>query len=111
MRMDGGHRAVDAASVTSGEQKLAQSGFGRRKKTWPDGRTYWVSTTKMPLRSDDGKIVGTFGISRDITEQKERQLQMEAEPELAREVQHSFLEAPEMSFPKSGTASGGIDSL
>ncbi|MGA2642627.1 MAG: PAS domain S-box protein, partial [Spirochaetia bacterium] len=40
------------------------------KETWPDRPDTWVLTTKMPLRDKQGNIVGTFGISRDITERK-----------------------------------------
>jgi two-component system, NtrC family, sensor kinase len=34
-------------------------------------RTAWVLTTKLPLRDRDGDIVGTFGVSRDITLRKQ----------------------------------------
>jgi PAS domain S-box-containing protein len=38
------------------------------RKTWPDGRVTWVSTTKVPFRDPTGTVVGTFGVSHDITE-------------------------------------------
>lgn len=57
------------------EQKILKTGnpiFGlEEKETWPDGHVTWVSSNKMPLRDKDGNIIGTFGISRDITEKKQ----------------------------------------
>jgi diguanylate cyclase (GGDEF)-like protein/PAS domain S-box-containing protein len=40
------------------------------REVWPDGRVTWVSTTKVPLRTTDGHVIGIFGLSRDITERK-----------------------------------------
>ncbi len=38
------------------------------RETWPDRADTWSSTTKLPLRDPAGNVVGTFGISRDVTE-------------------------------------------
>jgi len=35
------------------------------------GRECWLLTSKLPLRDQDGKIVGLVGIGRNITEQKQ----------------------------------------
>jgi sigma-B regulation protein RsbU (phosphoserine phosphatase) len=40
------------------------------KNVWPDGSETWVSTTKLPLCDAEGRIIGTFGLSRDITKRK-----------------------------------------
>lgn len=40
---------------------------------WPNGQKSWVSSTKLPYMNEQGEVIGTFGISRDITEQKRMQ--------------------------------------
>ena len=55
------------------------------KETWPDGHVTYVSTSKMPLRDERGRIIGTFGLSHDITERKQAEEQL---AQFAEELQH-----------------------
>ena len=43
-----------------------------------NGHVNWVLTSKMPFKDETGEIIGTWGISRDITAQKEAELALEA---------------------------------
>jgi len=43
------------------------------RETWPDRPDTWALTSKLPLRDKEGKIIGSFGISRDVTELKAAQ--------------------------------------
>ena len=70
-----------AVQAQADEQEMMRTGelvIGKEERpTWPDGTTTWVSTTKAPLKDRHGRIVGTLGISRDITELKAAQQRLE----------------------------------
>jgi PAS domain S-box-containing protein len=59
--------------IRTGEPILEQL----EKEIWPDGRITWVLTSKLPLRDEHGKIVGTFGVGRDVTKSIETQKALE----------------------------------
>jgi diguanylate cyclase (GGDEF)-like protein/PAS domain S-box-containing protein len=88
-----------AREAFADEQHLMQTSESlvgiEERENWADGREAWVSTTKVPLRDRTGRVVGLFGISRDITERKyaEQQLAAQAEQlaEQARELEQLAL--------------------
>jgi PAS domain S-box-containing protein len=67
--------AQQAAAVEQAILKTGQPVVGlEEKETWPDGRVTWVATTKLPLCDRDGRVVGTCGISRDVTDHHRAEL-------------------------------------
>ena len=72
----------------------------------------------MPLRNNDGEVIGIVGIGRDITERKraeeqlaiyneelrEKNMQLEDDLDMASEVQQAFLPQQFPSFPKEAAA-------
>jgi PAS domain S-box-containing protein len=65
--------ADHASAAFADEQEIIRTGVplvGQVERETYSGRPdTWVSTTKMPLRDERGEIIGTFGITRDITPQ------------------------------------------
>jgi PAS domain S-box-containing protein len=63
-----------AQSAFDDEQEIMRSGqaiIGKEEReTWPNRPETWVWSTKVPLRNEQGEVIGTFGISRDITDYK-----------------------------------------
>ena len=72
------------------EQDIIRTGkpllHKEEKETWPDGRETWVDTSKLPLRDHEGNIIGTFGISRDITDRKIAERSLRAAKEAAEQA-------------------------
>ena len=71
-----------AQEAYNDEQQIIRTGqpvVGKEEmETWPDGHVTWASTTKMPLRDAKGNIIGTFGVSRDVTERKRAEGELRA---------------------------------
>ncbi len=72
-----------ARAAFADEQQIIQTGrptVGKvEKESWRgDGKTTWALTSKLPLCNQAGAIIGTFGISKDITDIKEAEAKIEA---------------------------------
>ncbi|NNJ69673.1 MAG: SpoIIE family protein phosphatase [Kiritimatiellales bacterium] len=107
-----------AEQAYADEQRIIQTGIPlssiEEKETWEDGSETWVSTTKMPLRDEAGSIIGTFGISRDITDRKQAEFrvrryaeeisaikeEMENDVVMAGELQKSFFPSTYPDYPE-----------
>jgi PAS domain S-box-containing protein len=92
-----------ARQAFTDEQKIIRTGKPivdiEEKETWPDRPDTWVSTTKMPLFDKKGQSIGTFGISRDITEVKKyRDALQKAKDELEKRVKERTVELSEAKF-------------
>lgn len=66
------YRADDQAIMESGIPKLEYE----ETQTTPDGRAIWISTSKVPLRDEEDRIVGVLGIYTDITARKQAEEQI-----------------------------------
>src|SRR5580704_15528338 len=70
-----------ARQALADEQEIIRTGLAKvgieEKETWPDGSETWVRTTKVPLRNKVGQIVGTMGITHNITARKQAEARVQ----------------------------------
>jgi len=115
------YKKEDALRMLGDEQRIIATGEPlegiEEQETRKNGEVAWVSTTKMPLKDEHGGIIGTFGISRDITDHKETELRaayydeqirniknrMEEDVHMAGDLQKTFFPHSYPCFRAAGT--------
>lgn len=82
------HEHADAAYRD--EQEIIRTGRAMEpkleKETFKDGGFKWVHTEKVPLQDEHGRIIGTMGIARDVTELKQAQDSLRSEHSMLRTI-------------------------
>ena len=88
------YTADDRAVITSGQPVINRE----ERFTAPDGGPGWFLTTKVPVRDEQGAVVGVAGVSRDITARRREQ---EALAESEARFRVLFESSPDAVFVES----------
>nr|PZN48525.1 MAG: hypothetical protein DIU61_18575 [Bacteroidota bacterium] len=79
---------VHAREALEDEQQIMRTRLPKvdfvEREILKDGSEFYVSTTKMPLVDAHGEVVGTFGISRDVTTLKRAEMELREMQEKSR---------------------------
>ncbi|WP_372794101.1 SpoIIE family protein phosphatase [Pontiella sp.] len=85
--------------------KTGKPVLGEAQASSHGGHVGWGSVTKIPLRDNDGRIIGTMGIGRDISELMNKELELKKahaqiveDLRLAAKLQQTFLPQSYPSF-------------
>jgi PAS domain S-box-containing protein len=74
------YNKAHAHKAYNDEQRIIRTGKPilniEEKECYPDGKMSYINTSKMPLLNKAGDIIGTFGVSHDITKRKLHELEL-----------------------------------
>ncbi len=87
------YRADDREVIDRGEPKLHMV----ETETQPDGHVDWVETSKVPLRDDEGRVVGVVGVYEEISARMREAQALVSEREALIRAQQALLS--ELSTP------------
>lgn len=83
-----------ADQARADEMKIVKTGLSINglveRENFPNGKTGWVLTNKMPFRDREGHIIGTFGMSSDVSQLVETQHDFERERNMLRSLIDGF---------------------
>ncbi|NHN43550.1 PAS domain S-box protein [Halorubellus sp. JP-L1] len=78
-----------------------------------DGSRFWADVSITALREDDGELRGFLKVTRDMTERREREQQLEHERErlefMNRMIRHNLLNGMNVVEARAGLLSGHVD--
>jgi len=90
-------RDDDVEVMRSGIRKVIEETLVHSKE-----QKVWIETLKSPVHDHYGKVIGTVGISRDITERKRAQERIQTELAVAAQIQKSMLPQEFPCAPQTG---------
>lgn len=84
-----------AQAAWNDERRIIETGepvISREEEIRMGGECLWLTSTKVPIRDSEGNITGLVGISRDITEQKRLENEIQRSEEKYRSVVENMLD-------------------
>jgi two-component system, sensor histidine kinase len=76
------------------EQRIIATGIPliniEERETFEDGSSRWITTSKWPLLNERQEVLGTFGVSRDITDKKKAEHALRAKQTFMANMSHEI---------------------
>ena len=94
----------DAAAIMAKDREVVRAGGAHsfEETIVIDGQAVTLLATKGPLLDDEGRVVGVFGISRDITERKRHELRLAESEARFRALFETVAVAIQLHDPRTG---------